>query len=629
MDNELKPSGQDDIPLNEAPAAGTVPAGVTEDMNAAEISAGNAEAETAPEAIRAHVKKKFNWDKLWKVLLWVFAAVVFVSTAAVTLYYVTTAARGEFHADCTDTIMWANASLESGHLYDPDFKYACFLPFGTNCIMLVTLKLFGFTMTAHIAGMSCFFVLFTLFMLLMLREVTQSMPAALIGTAVFLSSTLATKKMREIFWGHTIYYSLGIFFLLIGTFLYFRILSLDLKAKVKRKNNKSSKPQTAAKVLIFLLLCAFMLLTGMDGVTGLTLFTIPFAGGIFAEQFLNSRQKLWSTRTVVTAYRVLVFSIMAVIGIIINELLLGKLVAGYQDANTEFSEMSTWADHVRDLPIAWMKLLGVKNLPDVMFTEDKGICNLIFIAAAIIIAVIPVIATCFYKKYSYNRKGKMLRIWIWIHWAVTAVNLTGFIFGILALADWRIIPMIGTSLILSILFVSWCLTEKAAAARIAFLLMIPVIAGGAISCYDTAMMKSDGYKKNTQYLLADFLKEQGVNKGYSTFWNANSVTLITGGKIKVSDVYANEKGVRRRLYQSSKAWYADDPAQKEYFLLLTNSERNKVSSTDFFTKEKPVRTAETEINGTNYNLFVYDHNIIRPTPEDGKEKTVSDSVKSE
>ena len=112
------------------------------------------------------------------------------------------------------------------------------------------------------------------------------------------------------------------------------------------------------------------LLTGMDGVTGLTLFTIPFAGGIFAEQFLNSRQKLWSTRTVVTAYRVLVFSIMAVIGIIINELLLGKLVAGYQDANTEFSEMSTWADHVRDLPIAWMKLLGVKNLPDVMFTEE-------------------------------------------------------------------------------------------------------------------------------------------------------------------------------------------------------------------------------------------------------------------
>lgn len=45
------------------------------------------------------------------------------------LYYVIFVAKGYYHSDCTDTIMWAEASLDAKALMNEDFAYACLLPF--------------------------------------------------------------------------------------------------------------------------------------------------------------------------------------------------------------------------------------------------------------------------------------------------------------------------------------------------------------------------------------------------------------------------------------------------------------------------------------------------------------------
>ena len=248
--------------------------------------------------------KKYRFDILGRIIIWVVTVSIFLSVFLITGYYVTTASKSEFHADCTDTIMWANASAESGHLYDKEFKYACFLPIGTSNIMRPLLHFYGLSMKTHIIGMTCFFVLLTLFMILMMHEVTKSLPASLTGTSIFLALTLSMPKMREIFWGHTIYYSLGIFFLVVGTFMYFRLMSLDSNVRAMKKKEKKTGSRIIWKIIIFILLCAFMLLTGMDGVTGLTLFTIPFTGAVFAEHFINSKQKILSCKSTVVLFRV-------------------------------------------------------------------------------------------------------------------------------------------------------------------------------------------------------------------------------------------------------------------------------------------------------------------------------------
>lgn len=594
----------------------------TDNVKEAPANAGENEAESektedtqnneAAEAAPVSIREKYHFDLLSKIIIWVVAGIIFLGAVCVTTYYVTTAQKAEFHADCTDTIMWANATAESGHVYDQEFSYACFLPFGTSTIMYPLLHFFGLSMTSHIIGMMCFFILLTVFLVFMIHEMTGSYPMSLIGTAIFLSITLSTTKMREIFWGHTIYYSLGILFLVIGAFMYFRYLTVGSKARVLKKEGKNNKKTFIHKIIIFLCICLFMLLTGTDGLTGFTLFALPFAGAIFAEQFVNTKYKILSGKTFSVAFRCIVFLGMAVVGNAINNKLLGELTAGYQEANSNFSPMNEWLEHFHNLPFAWMRLLGVESLPNVKFASKDGLPNMIFLAASILIAVLPVIATCFYKKFGDDRRAKMMRIWIWMHWAVTAVNIMGYVFGVLAAADWRIIPMIGTSLIVSILFLSWSVTRKADVSRITVVLFVPIFMAGMLHCIDVKNMKKDEYKKNTQFMLADFLEEQGVNKGYATFWNANSVTVITGERVKVGIVDVLDTGVFMRTYQSSKRWYETDPDQDEYFLLLSGDELNTVNQTDFPVNHQPIRTAQTFINGIEFDLLVYDHNIVTP-----------------
>ena len=136
----------------------------TEESNEAEGT------EKAPVSLR----EKYHFDLLSKIIIWVVAGVIFLGAVCVTIYYVTTAQKAEFHADCTDTIMWANATAESGHVYDQEFSYACFLPFSTSTIMYPLLHFFGLSMTAHIVGMMCFFVLLTVFLVFMIHEMTGS-----------------------------------------------------------------------------------------------------------------------------------------------------------------------------------------------------------------------------------------------------------------------------------------------------------------------------------------------------------------------------------------------------------------------------------------------------------------------
>ena len=562
--------------------------------------------ETAPLPI----KKSFNGKRLSNVILFITSLTLLLGTAVTTLYYIFYASRNEFHADCTDTIMWANASVESGSLYDSQFTYACFLPFSTSTLMIPLIKIFGFGMTAHTLGMTGFFILLTLFMVLMLREISGNINAALCGTAVFISLTHATQKMREIFWGHTIYYSLGILFLVIGAYLYARLLSLSSKQTRRRKEGADISGIRIHKSLVFLCICAFAFLTGMDGITGITLFAIPFVGGVFAEQFLNPKYKLTSFRTTSTLCRAVIFLSLAVIGNTVNDQLLGSLKSYYTEANSEFSDMDSWIQHFHKLPLAWMRLLGVDDMPDVMFTDDEGIINIINIMTAVVVAVLPIIATLSYKKYGSDFKGRMMRIWVWMHWAVTAVVLMGYICGILSYADWRIVPVIGTSVILSILFVCWSISNGAASARIAALMCVPIIAAGYLNCVKVMKMPKDGYKNNTQYQLVDFLEENGVNCGYSTFWNANSITLLTDGRIKVRDVIADESGVFHRKYQTADRWYKTDPNQKEYFLLLSQPDCDKFRSSEKYQKDKPVRIKTAMIDGVTYTLMIYDHNFV-------------------
>lgn len=528
----------------------------------------------------------------------------------ITVFYILFAAKGEFHADCTDTIMWANASVESGHLYDSDFHYACFLPFGTSLLMQPFVTLFGLTMKAHVIGMMGFFILFTVFFILMLKEMHWKFGYICAGTSILLGMTLSTPKMREIFWGHTIYYSLGILFIIMGMYMYARLRNLGKKRAELAKQGKSAKSAVIHYYITFALLCIFILFTGMDDITGLSVFSLPFLAGIFADSFTDSNIPLFSKKFGRVMARIVIFAVMIAVGMLINNHLTKGIKALYYDAYSEFSAMNTWQDHFHMLPEAWLGLFGVKDMEGTMLFEMDGIFNIIRVFTALLAVVVPIIATVFYPKFRNTKGGKMLRIWVWIHWAVTAVILLGYICGLLSTASWRLVPSVGTSVILSLLFVNWTIANKSPASRISVILMIPMIVSMFMNLNEVGKMPKDNYKNNVLYNLADYLESEGLDYGYATFWNANSITVISDSKVKVRDVTVDDFGVSKRLYQSSDKWYENQKGQKEYFLLLSDNEYNKLAGSFNNLAESASRELTTTQNNRNYHILVFDHNIF-------------------
>jgi len=249
--------------------------------------------------------------KLWKTVSYVAAIALFLITIFLSVYYIFVASQGEFHADCTDTIMWAAASHESGHMYDKNFSYACFLPFGVNLIMQPLISMFGVSMLTHHLGMLGFFILFTSFFVLMLNEMRVNFRVNLVVSSIMLALTFSSTKMREIFWGHTIYYSLGLLFIFIGLFLYFKLLNLaDKRTKFAEDDIKGKKTNHILYIITLVILCIFIAFTATDGISALSIFALPFLAGIIAEQVLNNQSKLLCRNAVYTYGRVVVFFVI-------------------------------------------------------------------------------------------------------------------------------------------------------------------------------------------------------------------------------------------------------------------------------------------------------------------------------
>lgn len=535
---------------------------------------------------------------------------ILTAVVVITLYFVIVASRNEFHSDCTDTLMWANASLESGSVYDPNFRYACFLPFGVNLIMQPLIRITGLSLTTHLLGMTAFFVIITLLFFVMQNVIGTGSRSAALGTAAFLAMTLSSRKLREIFWGHTIYYTLGILFLIIGMALYFRIMSKGNKLRRIRMKKGDTSGMNYSIALTACFFSVFIMLAATDGISAISIFALPLMAAIAAEYFLDTKNKLLSCNTVYAVLRVMIVGVMTILGIILNNRLVGDLSAGYQEANSMYSAMSTWSDHLRNLPTAWLSLLGVKNMEEQFLMKGIGLQNLFYIFNAIMLAVIPIIATICYPKYQRNIFGRALRYWVWIHWSVTVIVLIGYICGVLSVAEWRLTPIFGTSLILSILFVRWAFSQKTAISRISFIMILPAVIVCCMNLANTASMPSDPHKRNDLFGIEEFLEDMELENGYATFWQANSITVISGNKVKVREVLVNDGEVKKRYYQSSKKWFEDMNGKDEYFLLLTNYEYSQLKTGGSDLLNEATEDLETEINSHTYHVLVFDHNIV-------------------
>ncbi|MDY3784998.1 MAG: hypothetical protein SOZ78_04205 [Eubacteriales bacterium] len=570
------------------------------------------------------ITKNRKNDSIYKILAffkkhWIstLSVVLAILSLGICLYYIVCLSKGDFHSDCTDSLYWANATVESGKIFDENFRYAAMLPFSASLWFIPIIKLFGVTMRAQIIGMSVFLVLFTTAIWFMCRSMNWSVRATCSMISALLLILSGSEKLREIMWGHVIYYSLALLIICVGTGLVFRFEKhfAGLVSSAKKK-------KSIAGAVIFGALTALLFAgNATNGFQMIAIATVPVLAGIFAERFFDGRQKLFSSSSIPAAVMILTVIVSTLCGLVILKLLKGEKAAGYTSVYSMFSGISDWYGNFTKLFSQFPELIGISIKKSDRMISKEAIVYLIRLAGMLVITVIPLVGLFGYKKL--HDKGT--RFVLWVHLSLTAVILFGYICGRISNANWRLTPIIGSSVMATVaIFREWLdgifpkkstdeaennekCSEKRVCFRLGVILSAVIVMFGAVNFNEIRKMPRD-YEHPLEAVAND-LEAHGLEYGYATFWRSQALTMLSDSKVRVRETLVKSDGVITDYYQSSRLWYEDQPGIDKYFIMLSDDELNTVGDSEYWqeiTEKYLIENFETR----GYNVFVFNRNVI-------------------
>jgi len=586
--------------------------------------------------------------KAGKFVLALLSFVPMFMTAAVILYYIWGPAEGYFHSDCTDNLLWANASIESGKVFDSSFTYGGLFPFSTNIWMIPLIKIFGFGMTAQNIAMSILALLFMVSAYFFFRCAAYGKAGSSIAVSVIMLFMSSSDKLRELMYGHTIYYSMATMILMaLAGFIF-----LALKGEEKDKPG-----------LTFFCSMAIVLLcigTAVDGGQVIVIGSLPVIIAVVAERFLDFDRKLFSKENATVLRFVLCAGSGTAFGLMLLDFWKNNdISSSYVSAYSGWSDMSIWSSNALTFIRHFLSTIGVSATTESLFSRES-LAPMIRIAAGCVILIVPVIMTVLYKKI----KGRTTRIMLLAHWFSTAVIMFGFICGKLSYASWRVMPIVATCAIVTVMGTGECLTaavkklkssaeetEKAAIPenanaengvpslqddtasdscvenektreirsgrillRFGSIVLAVLLVFSLLVFTEIAKMPSDYGRDNQLHLLVNFLVEKNLKYGYATFWNSQSITALSDSITKCRNVSVSEtEGIIAAYYQSSSNWYVNQDYEN-FYVLLSDSEYEKVLNSNnwgvFIDKylQKEYSPADGVCSG--FHIFVFSINIL-------------------
>jgi len=508
---------------------------------------------------------------------------IFLVALFVVLFFIFKRCRAEFNADYTDTILWANAAVESGHFFNPDYWYAYFLPFSGVPIMIPIVATFGLSYFSHQLGMSIFVLLFAaaLFAFMRAQNCTVGESFALSGiTMILMCSSQIT---RMIFYGHVIHYSLAIVFACVA-------FSLLKRSDVFVPGGRHSRVYTIL-IAIWCMLCT------TNGMATVILFYIPFVGSLVAERYFDKRPI--SFKGDLPLIRNLAwFAGGGIAGYIIKMIFFSS--TEYEDSITALLPLDGWLFNQNPFVLEWIKVLIGNSTGDVMAKSFEGIRMLSVYMLALVILIVPFFAILSYRKI----EDRILRLFIIHYWLMFAMTMLTYSVSYAAVQTWRLAGLVCCALILTLLYTVYML-KKARFVRW-FILIVPVIAICVfVSMLDVKKIPSAlNYNQNDS--LIEVFKEHGLTRGYSFFWNsANAATVLSNGEIVVSPIVFNPDGTYEvRKYQSEPWEYEDVPGLDRYFVVVDGEDMEFCADT--LGKHK---IEEIKYNDNLY-IWVFDRNIF-------------------
>lgn len=509
------------------------------------------------------------------------------------IYYMLGPSEGYIHSDCVDTLTWANATVESGQLFSSTFCYPYLLPFGSTFLMYPFVAIFGFTMFAYRLAMLVFMIVFALAIYFCARGLGWSRNTGLIAVSVEFIIVSSSGKLRELFWEHIIHYSLGAFLAFVLMAFMFYFINNYKKNKYSFKNSK--------KTIVFgVLVALWAFFSAFDGLTTLTLSTLPVLGAILLSIVFDTKNNIISKANKDMIVSFVIILVATVLGCGVLALITKDIDAGYGNAYSNIVEGGEWSNNALRFLEQWTTLLGADYEAGSAITSFKNILAAIKMAGSLVLFFTPV-----YAIFIYKRVVRSERTFIIFHWLMSGFILYGYVFGSLSSVNWRLSPIICSAIIVNIIVWKY-LWSTVNLKRSAVIVSLLVVLSGVVTFGQIWAMPADYGRDNDQHQVVKYLEENGLNYGYATYWNANILTLISSSKVKVRDINLDNDQPVKGWLNTDKAWYDAQPNQDKYFVLLTNSEYDDKVSKNHSILDN---TSETLRYG-NWVILVKDNNIF-------------------
>ena len=509
------------------------------------------------------------------------------------IYYMLGPSEGYIHSDCVDTLTWANATVESGQLFSSTFCYPYLLPFGSTFLMYPFVAIFGFTMFAYRLAMLVFMIVFALAIYFCARGLGWSRSTGLIAVSVEFIIVSSSGKLRELFWEHIIHYSLGAFLAFVLMAFMFYFINNYKKNKYSFKNSK--------KTIVFgVLVALWAFFSAFDGLTTLTLSTLPVLGAILLSIVFDTKNNIISKANKDMIVSFVIILLATVLGCGVLAIITKDIDAGYGNAYSNIVEGGEWSNNALRFLEQWTTLLGADYEAGSAITSFKNILAAIKMAGSLVLFFTPV-----YAIFIYKRVVRSERTFIIFHWLMSGFILYGYVFGNLSSVNWRLSPIICSAIIVNIIVWKY-LWSTVNLKRSAVIVSLLVVLSGVVTFGQIWAMPADYGRNNDQHQVVKYLEENGLNYGYATYWNANILTLISSSKVKVRDINLDNDQPVKGWLNTDKAWYDAQPNQDKYFVLLTNSEYDDKVSKNHSILDN---TSETLRYG-NWVILVKDNNIF-------------------
>ena len=509
------------------------------------------------------------------------------------IYYMLGPSEGYIHSDCVDTLTWANATVESGQLFSSTFCYPYLLPFGSTFLMYPFVAIFGFTMFAYRLAMLVFMIVFALAIYFCARGLGWSRNTGLIAVSVEFIIVSSSGKLRELFWEHIIHYSLGAFLAFVLMAFMFYFINNYKKNKYSFKNSKKT-------VVFGVLVALWAFFSAFDGLTTLTLSTLPVLGAILLSIVFDTKNNIISKANKDMIVSFVIILVATVLGCGVLALITKDIDAGYGNAYSNIVEGGEWSNNALRFLEQWTTLLGADYEAGSAITSFKNILAAIKMAGSLVLFFTPV-----YAIFIYKRVVRSERTFIIFHWLMSGFILYGYVFGSLSSVNWRLSPIICSAIIVNIIVWKY-LWSTVNLKRSAVIVSLLVVLSGVVTFGQIWAMPADYGRDNDQHQVVKYLEENGLNYGYATYWNANILTLISSSKVKVRDINLDNDQPVKGWLNTDKAWYDAQPNQDKYFVLLTNSEYDDKVSKNHSILDN---TSETLRYG-NWVILVKDNNIF-------------------